>query len=59
MDEEERLYWKSMTHKCERKYEYLIDKLALLLSEEKIKEIKEGEPLDGSRRNQTRASESS
>ncbi len=29
----EREYWINMTHKCERKYEYLIDKLALLQSE--------------------------
>ena len=39
MDKYEREYWKSMTRKCERKYEYLIDKLALKQSEEKRKEL--------------------
>ena len=34
MDQIEREYWKSMTRKCERKYEYLIDKLALKQDEE-------------------------
>ena len=31
MNSEEREYWKDITYRCERKYEFLIDKLALLL----------------------------
>ena len=34
MDQNEREYWINMTRKCERKYEYLIDKLALKQDEE-------------------------
>ena len=34
MDEYEKQYWRNMTRKCERKYEYLIDKLALKQDEE-------------------------
>ena len=31
----EKEYWKDITNQCERKYEYLIDKLALFQSENK------------------------
>ena len=35
--ENEEEYWKNITYRCERKYEYLIDKLALKQSEDNMK----------------------
>jgi len=37
MNSEEREYWKDITNQCERKYEFLIDKLALFLDNKKRK----------------------
>ena len=35
MDSDEREYWEDITYQCERKYEFLIDKLALFLDNKK------------------------
>ena len=34
MEEEEREYWIDISYRCYRKYEFLVDKIALLQSEE-------------------------